>query len=416
MPAAARAADAPVYTGTYGGVPAVPPRNSQGFPVPRRIEGQPVESRGPEMASDTPAFPGQTRAPYRATAPFKTITVASGLKLPYALAFLPGGRLLVTEKQGTMRLISATGSVSGAVAGVPKVNYGGQPGLLDVALDRNYARNHRIFFSYSELVGEDRANLVVASARLDEAGVKLAEVRPIFRALPVLPKSLSGIQGGRIAVDPRDGSLFVTVGDHSRSPPWRIAQDLSSHLGKIVHITPEGRPAANNPFLRTKGALPEIWSLGHRSEQGLAFDAQGRLWETEHGARGGDELNLVRRGANYGWPLYAHGIDYPGFPFYDGRTGAPGMTEPRYYWDPVIAPSSLAIYRGELFPAWKGSVFVGGLRSAQLVRLKLVGDRVVEEEPLLSQLDTKVREVKVGPDGAVYILTDNGMVQKLTPK
>ena len=411
----AMAANTPPLTGTYNGVPVMPLRNSSGFPAPRTVEGQPVETRPPELASDKPAFPGQTRAPYKTTVPVKVATIASGLKAPYALVFLPSGKFLVSEKPGALRLVTEAGAVSDPISGVPAVNYGGQPGLLDVVLDRDYLRNRRIFFTYSELVGTDQANLVVAGAKLEEAKAALSDVKVIFRALPLLPKALSGIQGGRIAVDPKDGSLFVTVGDHSKSPPWRIAQDLSSHLGKIVHITPEGRPAANNPFLRTKGALSEIWSLGHRSEQGLAFDARGRLWETEHGARGGDELNLVKRGANYGWPLHSHGIDYPGFPFNDGRTGAPGFEEPRYYWDPVIGPSSLAFYRGDLFPAWKGSILVGGLRGKLLARLKLVGDKVVEEEQLLYDQQTRVREVKVAPNGAVYILTDTGLLQKLTP-
>ena len=416
LPAAVIAADAPVYTGTYNGVPVQTLRNSQGFPAPRTVEGKPVESRTPELASDQPAFPGQTRAPYKATPPFKVATLATGLKAPYALAFLPSGKLLVTEKPGSMRFVSEAGAVSGPISGVPAVNYGGQPGLLDVVLDRNYARNHRIFFTYSELVGTDQANLALASATLDEAKAALTQVKVIFRALPVLPKALSGIQGGRIAVDPKDGSLFVTIGDHSKSPPWRVAQDPAFHLGKILHLTPEGRPAADNPFLHTKGALPEIWSLGHRSEQGLAFDPQGRLWETEHGARGGDELNLIKRAANYGWPLYAHGIDYPGFPFNEGRTGAPGFEEPRYYWDPVIAPSSLAFYRGDLFPAWKGSILVGSLRGKLLVRLKLAGGKAVEEEQLPLEQDWRIREVKVSAAGAVYLLTDTGQLLKLTPR
>jgi glucose/arabinose dehydrogenase len=413
--AVAAAADKPVLTGTYNNVPQMPSRNSSGFPDPRRVEGQPVETRNPEKLSDAPAFPGQTRAPYRKSVSFRTTMVAEGLKLPYSMAFLSGGRVLVTEKGGTLRIVDPSGAVSAPISGVPAVVFSGQQGLLDVALDKNYARNRRIFLSYTARVDVDDQQLVLASARLDEAALSLTDVKPIFKALPVLPKTLPGIQGGRIAIDPNDGSVFLTVGDHSRSPPWRIAQDLSSHLGKIVRLTPEGRPHPANPFLKTKDALPEIWSYGHRSEQGLAFDASGRLWENEHGARGGDELNLIRRAANYGWPLIAHGIDYPGFPFNEGRTGAPGLTEPRYYWDPVIAPSGLAFYKGDLFPAWRGSAFIGGLRSNQLLRVKLAGDKVVEEEPLISGMGVRVRDVRVGPDGAVYYFTDDGKLWKLTP-
>jgi glucose/arabinose dehydrogenase len=414
-PAVAMAAAAVEYTGRPPGVEAQQSKNSQGFPAPQLIEGKPLETRAPEKANNHPTFPNQTRAPYKQSAAFKTTTLTTALKQPWALAFLSGGRMLVTEKPGTLRIVSPDGALSEPIKGVPAVNFGGQVGLLDVALDKNYARNKRIFFSYSELVGTDESNIVLASANLDEAGLALSNVKVLFRVTPVLPKALVANEGGRIAIDPKDGSVFMICGDRSRSPPWLMAQKLDNTLGKIVHLTPEGKPAANNPFLNTKGAMPEIWDLGHRSEEGLAFDPQGKLWNTEHGARGGDELNLIKRGANYGWPVVAHGLDYPGFPLGDGAVSKPGMEEPRYYWDPVIAPSGLAFYKGNLFPAWKGSVFVGGLRGTQLARLKLVNDRVVEEEPLLYDMKLRIRDVRVGPDGAVYVLADTGQLLKLTP-
>jgi glucose/arabinose dehydrogenase len=349
--------------------------------APAMIPGKPIETRPPELATDKPAFPGQTRAPYRATAPFKVTVLTSQLKSPWSLAFLPDGKMLVTEKPGAMRIVDAQGSLSKPLTGVPAVNFQGQVGLLDVALDPRFAANHRIFFTFSDPVGADNSALVVARARLDEAAGALSDVKVIFRAKPDLPKTQGANEGGRIAIG-RDGNLFVTIGDRSRSPPWDVAQKLDNDLGKIIHITPDGAPAPGNPFVGKANALPEIWSIGHRSEEGLAFDPAGRLWETEHGPRGGDELNTPEAGKNYGWPVIVHGIDYPGEKINGGLTEKAGMEQPHYYWDPVIAPSGLAFYQGSLFPQWKNSVFVGALRGMMLDRLTLSGNKVVVEEPL----------------------------------
>jgi glucose/arabinose dehydrogenase len=221
-------------------------------------------------------------------------------------------------------------------------------------------------------------------------------------------KRLGAKTGGRIAIA-RDGSLFMTLGDRSDSPPWDVGQRLDNHLGKVIHITPDGAPAPDNPFLGRADALPEIWAYGLRSPEGLAFDPQtGRLWLNEHGPRGGDELNIIEKGKNYGWPVIAHGIDYSGKPIGEGILFKEGMEEPVYYWDPVIAPSGLAFYNGDLFPQWKGSMFVGGLRTRMLVRLTMKNDKVVSEEPLLTEVQQRIRDVRVGPDGAVYVLTDSG--------
>jgi glucose/arabinose dehydrogenase len=314
-----------------------------------------------------------------------------------------------------MRIRDVEGALSEPLSGVPTVLAVGQVGLLDVALDVRYADNHRIFFSYSEPVGESYSNIAIASARLD--GRALKDVKVIFRAKPALPaRLLSSNSGGRIAIG-RDGNLFMTVGDRSKSPPWDMAQRLDTDLGKMIHITPDGDPAPGNPFIGKAGALPEIWSIGHRSEEGLAIDpATGRLWETEHGARGGDELNTPEAGKNYGWPVITHGIDYPGQPIGEGIVQKEGMEQAHYYWDPVIAPSGLAFYTGNLFPQWKGSVFVGALRGQMLDRLTLVGDKVVAEEPLLVDLHSRIRDVRIGTEGAVYVLSDDGKLLKLTPK
>jgi glucose/arabinose dehydrogenase len=401
-------------TGTPPGVQALQNRNTVGFPAPQMKEAQPIETRPPEKEDDKSAFPGQTRAPYHASAPFTVTTLTDQLKAPWSFQFLPGGEILITEKGGTMRIRDAKGALSEPLSGVPPVLAVGQVGLLDVAIDPNFAANHRIFFTYSEPVGESYSNIVVARARLE--GRALMDVNVIFRAKPALPaRLLSSNQGGRIAIA-RDGNLFVILGDRSKSPPWDMAQRLDTDLGKMIRITPDGDPAPGNPFMGKSGALPEIWSVGHRSEEGLTIDPMGRLWEVEDGPRGGDELNLIEPGKNYGWPVIVHGIDYPGQTIGQGIVQKEGMEQPHYYWDPVIAPSGLAFYTGNLFPQWKGSVFVGALRGQMLDRLKLEGDKVVEEEPLLVDLHSRVRDVRIGPEGAVYAITDNGKLLKLTPK
>ena len=410
-------------------------------PEPARIEGKTTETRPPEKSDNQPAFPQQTRAPYHASAPFKVTTLIDNLPVTWSLAFLPDGKLLLTERlPGSLRIFDPKGDPNGAlsepVAGVSALMSPGAKdiGVLDVMLDPHFATNHQIFFTFFDYVnntGSDTytdSNTYVVRAKLDEDKCALVDAKVIFRAQPAMPsKRLGGKTGGRIAIAP-DGTLFVTIGDRSDSPPWDVAQRMDTDLGKIIHITSDGAPAPDNPFLGKPGVLPEIWATGLRSQEGLAFDPRGRLWETEHGPRGGDELNIIEKGKNYGWPVIAHGIDYPGTPIGDGSTHKEGMEEPVYYWDPVIAPSGLAFYTGNLFPQWKNSVFVGGLRGMALVRLTVADDKVVSEEPLLTELNTRIRDVRVGPDGAVYVLTDSGTpsmsyrtpltskLLKLTPK
>jgi glucose/arabinose dehydrogenase len=380
------------------------------------VPGKPIETRPPELKTDKPAFPGQTRAPYKASVAVTATLITDQLKQPWALAFLPNGSMLVTEKPGTMRIVDAKGAISSPIAGAPAVHFVGQVGLLDVILDPAYATNNRIFFSFSEPVQDDRAGIVIASAKLDEAGKKLTDVKVIFRTNPALSNQGNRAnQGGRLLIG-KDGFLYSPIGDRSTSPPWDRAQKLDTHLGKIIRITLDGAPAPGNPFLNTPGALPEIYSLGHRSEEGIALDLKGRVWETEHGARGGDELNLIEPGKNYGWPVITHGIDYPGSEINGGLTEKEGLVQPRYYWDPVIAPSGMAFYDGKLFPTWKGDVLIGALRGTMLVRLKLKNDKVVEEEALLYDMKNRIRDVRVGPDGAVYLLSDDGKLLKVTPK
>lgn len=390
---------------------------AKGPPAFNLVKGQPIETREPEKKDDKPAFAGQTRAPYEPTAPPLVTTLTDKLTQPWSFAFLPGGKILITEKPGTMRTLDAkSGTLSEPLKGVPAVSAVGQVGLLDLALDPQFAANRRIFFTYSEPVGDADSSIVVARATLDASETAINGATVIFRSAPALPRRQSANQGGRIAIA-RDGNLFVTIGDRSQSPPWDMAQKLDNTIGKIIRITPDGKPAPGNPFIGKAGAMPEIWSIGHRSEEGLTISPQtGELWEIEHGPRGGDELNTPEAGKNYGWPVIVHGIDYPGAAIGEGITERAGMEQARYYWDPVIAPSGLAFYTGNLFPQWKNSVFVGALGGQMLDRLRLDGKKVIAEEPLLMDRRTRIRDVRMGPEGAVYVLTDGGSLLKLTPK
>jgi len=399
-----------------------PNRFAPRYKVYATVEGQPIDPSPPEKSDDKPLFPGQTRAPYHATAPYQVTTLASALHAPWSMAFLPDGNILITEKlPGAFRIVNRQGVLSAPLAGLPALSSDPETGLLDVALAPDFAASHRIFFTFfgydNHIVGATN----VARAQLENN--TLRDVKVIFRSTPAKPNGkdlAAGTKtGGRIAIA-GDGNLFVAIGDRDAagSNPWDVAQKLDTDLGKIIHITPDGKPAPGNPFIGTPGALPEIWSIGHRSQEGLAFEPEThRLWETEHGPRGGDELNRIEKGKNYGWPVITHGIDYSGAPVGAGITANDGMEQPVYYWDPVIAPSGFAFYQGSLFPEWKNSVFIGGLHGMLLDRLMLRNGKVVAEEALLTDLHSRIRDVRVGPDGAVYVLTDSGtaVIQDNTP-
>jgi len=379
------------------------------------VEGQPVDKRTPELDTDHPVFPGQTRAPYHKTTDVAVTTLASGLDNAWGLQLLPSGRYLISEKPGRFRILNSDGTSFKTIAeNMPAVHFRGQCGLLDVAIDRNFRTNHRIFFTYCHNVDADNASLAIASAVLDEEGGAISNVTTLLETVPVTKRAGAQV-GSRIAIDPKDGNLFVAIGDRSTGDPLPLtAQQPDTYLGKIVHITPEGTPVAGNPSM----GRPEIWTMAHRTPQGLTFAPDGRLWEVEHGPRGGDELNLIQRGKNYGWPVIVHGINYPGTKIGAAIVEKEGMEQPRYYWDPVIAPSGLVFYQGNLFPQWKTSVLVGGMASMALWRLELgKDDKVVNEEPLLTDLNERIRDVRVFNDGAVYVLTDraNGKLLKLTP-
>src|SRR4051812_6290368 len=380
-----------------------------------------VDPRPPNAKNQAPAFPGQTRAPEaKSTIALDVTTVAEGLDHPWGLQFLPDRRMLVTERPGRLRIVSPDGKLSAPVSGLPAVDARNQGGLLDVLLARDYATSHVIYWSFSEPHDGGLTNTAVASGTLvDGESPRLDNVKVIYHQQPSMDSTLH--YGGRLVWN-RDGTLFVTQGERSITPGRMQAQQMDSLLGKIVRLNADGSVPKDNPFVNTPGARPEIWSIGHRNVQSAALNpSTGDLWEVEHGTKGGDEINIVRKGKDYGWPTIAYGIEYQGGPITGGVTAKAGMEQPIYYWDPVIAPSGMVFYTGSLFPAWKGSLFIGGLGSTSLVRLDVNGERVTGEERLLTDLTPKperIRDVRQGPDEALYVLTDNeqGRILKLVPK
>ena len=358
------------------------------------VSGAPVLAQGEAEAPRSP-----TPKPVKADA--RVETVASELEHPWALAFLPDGRMLVTERPGRLRIVERDGRVSEPLAGVPRVQARGQGGLLDVALDPRFADNRLVYLSYAEPGAGGTAGTAVARGRLGEG--RLEDVRVIYQQQPKVGGS--NHFGSRL-VFARDGTLFVTQGD--RFAYRDQAQDLSVGIGKIVRINADGSVPRDNPFVGHAGARPEIWSYGHRNVQSAALHPQtGQLWTVEHGARGGDELNRPEAGKNYGWPVITYGVDYSGERIGEG-TAKPGMEQPVYYWDPVIAPSGMTFYTGDAFPDWKGSLFIGSLDPGLLVRLTLKDGRVAREERYLADLGERIRDVRQGPDGLLYLLTDSG--------
>lgn len=392
----------------------------------------PLETREANVPEQKPAFPGQTRAcAVKSDAAFEVTVVAKGLENPWAVEPLPNGDLLVTEKAGRLRIVSAAGEVGPPLAGLLPVGRGGvsaasgqgglppiaasrQGGLLDVALSPDFARDRTIFWSFSEQ-REGGSGTSVARGVLTQDRRGLEQVRVIFRALPTYDNGLHF--GSRLAFGP-DGTLYVTLGDRFDRPNRPKAQQLDTHLGKVVRINPDGSAPADNPFVKQSGAVPETWTLGHRNIQSAAFDERGRLWTVEHGAKGGDELNLIEKGKNYGWPVVTYGEEYSGSPIPGAVTAREGFEQPVYYWDPVIAPSGMQFYTGDAFPAWRGSFFIGGLASKRLVRLVVKDDRVAGEEHLLAERGQRIRDVRQGPDGALYVVTDerDGELWKITPR
>jgi glucose/arabinose dehydrogenase len=390
--------------------------------LPSTSAAQGVDPRPANNPAQKPAFAGQTDAPeQKLGVAFDVVTVVEGLQNPWSVAFLPGGKMLITERPGRLRVLSADGKLSPAVTGLPEVLARGQGGLLDVVLDPAYAQNNLIYWSYSEPRENNENNTAVARGKFvdDAAAPRVENVQVIYHQSPSFASTLHF--GSRLVFG-RDGTLFVTQGDRSNVPGRMQAQKMDSGLGKLVRINADGSIPKDNPFVGKEGARPEIWSIGHRNIQAAALNpATGELWEIEHGTRGGDELNIVRKGKDYGWPTIAYGIEYQGGQITGGIQQQAGMEQPIYYWDPIIGPSGMTFYTGSLFPQWKGNLFVGGHGTLDLVRLTLDGEKIVGEERLLKDLTPKperIRDVRTGPDGAIYILTDSatGRLLKLVPK
>jgi glucose/arabinose dehydrogenase len=359
------------------------------------------KAQGPAMASPQPgSIDGAVRVE----------TVAEGLVNPWGIAILPDGRMLVTERPGRLRMIETNGKMSEPLTGVPEVAAQGQGGLLDVALDPNFATNRMVYVSYAEPGEGGTAGTSVAKGRLGATGLEGTKV--IYQQYP---KMIGGGHFGSRIVFARDGMMFITQGE--RQQYRDSAQSLSADLGKVVRINTDGTIPKDNPFVGRAGARPEIWSYGHRNMQGAALDPEtGKLWTVEHGAAGGDELNHPEPGKNYGWPVITYGKDYNGSRIGVGTEKA-GMEQPVYYWDPVIAPSGMLFYTGDKFPEWKNNIFIGGLASNALVRLEMRNGLVVKEARYLHELKERIRDVQQGPDGYIYIVTDNsqGRVLRVLP-
>ncbi|WP_342361251.1 PQQ-dependent sugar dehydrogenase [Terrarubrum flagellatum] len=360
------------------------------------------------------APPALAQQPQRFTsekANFTVETVARGLEHPWGLAFLPDGRMIVTERAGRVRIVARDGTLSNAVTGAPRVDARGQGGLLDVALDPKFQENRFVYFSFAEPRDGGKNNTALARAKLSEKGDGLEGLTTIWRQEPSIASTAHF--GSRI-VFARDGSIFLTVGE--RYSQRDEAQNPANTLGKIIHLTSDGQPGPGNPGA-AKSWNPFIWSIGHRNVQGAALHpVTGQLWTAEHGARGGDEINHPEAGRNYGWPVITYGVDYSGAKIGVG-THKEGMEQPVFYWDPSIAPSGMIFYTGDAFLNWKSSAFVGALAGQLLSRLEFDGDRIVHEERLLRGFGERIRDVRQGPDGLIYLLTDSpqGRVLRLKP-
>jgi glucose/arabinose dehydrogenase len=341
-------------------------------------------------------------------------TVAEGLDHPWGIAFLPDGSMLVTEKSGALRRVDKNGTLGKPIAGVPEVDARDQGGLLDVTLHPNFAQNRMVYLSFSE-PGEGGNSTAVALGQLSEDHSKLSDLRVIFSQKPKLDSNMHF--GSRIVFD-REGRIYVGLGERSHEEFREQAQDLNSHLGKVVRLNEDGSVPPDNPFVGQNAALPEIWSYGHRNIQAAALHPDtGKFWEIEHGPKGGDEVNIPEAGKNYGWPLVSHGINYDGTPVGSGQKDAPGMEDPIYTWTPVIAPSGMIFYSGKAFPEWKGDLFVGGLRATALVRLELEGEKVLAEERLLQDLGYRIRDIAESAEGHIVVITDedNGRIIRISP-
>jgi aldose sugar dehydrogenase len=369
-----------------------------------------VETKSPN-SDYKPAFQGQTRIGAVATkTPYEGKVLTTDLKLPWGIASMPDGRFIVTEKEGTIKIVSASGIVGGAIKGVPKVSSDGQGGLLGICLDPDFTNNKMVYWAFSEPLPEGNITSV-AKGKLSSDETSLENVTVIYRATPAYKGTLH--YGGRVLFS-KDGNLFVTTGERSDKVTRPQAQDLNSGLGKIIRITVDGKPASGNPFAGNTKARPELYSYGHRNVQGIALHpATGDLWETEFGPRGGDEINRIVPGKNYGWPIITYGIEYRGDKIGDAIQQKSGLEQPVYYWDPVISPSGITFYNGEGIPEWKNNLFISALSGMHICRIVIENNKVVGEERLLTGEKQRFRDIAQGIDGALYAVTDQGRLYRI---
>ena len=373
-----------------------------------------VETKAPNSTYPS-AFAGQTRvSAVKTQTPYSVKVLTDGLKSPWGVKSLPDGRLIITEKSGVMRIAKVNGELSKPITGAPAVNSDGQGGLLGITLDPNFQKNRMIYWTFSENV-TDGTHTSVAKGKLSADESKIEGATVIYQATPAHKGTLH--YGGRIIFD-KSGNLFVSTGERSDKVTRPQAQELNSSLGKIVHITTDGKPVAGNPFIGKEGAKPELYSYGHRNVQGLTFHpVTGELFSNEFGPRGGDEINHVQAGKNYGWPTITYGIEYSG-----KQIGEPviqqkeGMEQPVYYWDPSVSPSGMTFYSGDMIPEWKNNLFVGCLSGMHIARLIIENNRVVGEERLLTEESQRFRDVTQGKDGALYAVTDQGRLYRIAKK
>lgn len=408
--------------------PKVYPVNNQ---VDTVSDCRPIKTGEPNAEEQKPTFPEQTRAcEVKTKTTYEVTVITDGLDRPWAVEPLPNGDFLITEKGGEMRIVSKDGKIGeplkgvlavgqggvtedSKVGGLPPITARGQGGLLDVALSPTFKKDQTIFWSFSE-DRKDGSGTSVASGVLNEDRTKIEKVEVIFRAMPSYRNGLHF--GSRIAFG-WDGKLYVTTGDRFDRSNREKVQRLDNHYGKVMRINLDGSIPNDNPFVNKEGAKPEIWSLGHRNIQSAVFDEKGKLWTVEHGARGGDELNLIEKGKNYGWSIVTFGQEYSGRAIPNSKTQKDGYVDPVYYWDPVIAPSGMEVYTGSAIPEWKGNIFIGGLASNKLVRLVIEDNKVAGEEHILKGRG-RIRDVKQGEDGFLYVVTDagNGELLRISPK
>ena len=373
-----------------------------------------VETQKPNT-NYKPAFPGQTRAPgVKTETPLSIDVINSELEHPWAICPLPDGRLLLTENKGNMRIVTADGKSEKKITGLPAVVSKGQGGLLDVNIDPEFASNSIIYWTYSEEQAEGGSLLAVAKGKLAADEGKIENPQVIYRATPAFKGALQ--YGSRILFD-KTGNLLVSTGERSDKEIRVQAQQLNSSLGKIIHITPDGKAVPGGPFANTANARPEIYAYGLRNPDGMAWNPEtGELWEAEFGPRGGDEINIIHAGRNYGWPVITYGIEYSGEKVGHGSQQKIGMEQPIYYWDPVISPGDIAFYDGDMIPEWKNNLFVAGLSSTHIARLIIKDNKVVGEERLLKDEGERFRALAVGKDGSLYAVTDGGKMYRITKK